>query len=111
MKKLFIEIEGITDSDIDGALAEVMRRVPQGYQCGADQNDTGAYSFRIFTGKRRDLARIDADARLSELLDASEAALERLKASQPPKGGATARTCRELANAIKRAQTHKRIVA
>jgi len=40
-----IHAEGESDSDIEFALEEALRKIKEGYHSGADVNDTGRYYF------------------------------------------------------------------
>ncbi len=45
MLKLHIEIDGTTTRDLELAVAEVAKRISEGYTSGHDKNDDGGYRF------------------------------------------------------------------
>lgn len=44
--KLTIDITGHSESDLETALEETLKKVREGYRAGFDSNDTGSYSFK-----------------------------------------------------------------
>lgn len=44
-KTFTITLEGKSQSDIESAMQEVMNSIQSGYECGANSNDDGSFSF------------------------------------------------------------------
>jgi hypothetical protein len=68
-QKIEIELNGLTERDLELALEEACERINAGYGTGQDSNDTGSFSFSSVTEGEPELED-DDDADLDEGDDA-----------------------------------------